>query len=597
MADHDDEFADDDLLLLAGGDAVPPDDDVEPERAQSRSPSPPASPIKDTTEKSPSPPPRKGVAKRKPSTTLKGTARKRRRTDSEEDGEASSAPSSANDSLASLAASDSDSDTSPGDMGDGPVSEFPLEGKFRDAKDKAAIMAMTEIKREEVLAERAQAAEEESQKLALRRMLAQREREEANKKKRKAVDADETPRKSTRAKATKTNETLEAYKRQREQRGRERRRGEDRKARDRRSLSKDSDADAEGESEVEWDDGRSKPAAVEQPPADLRDYQRIRIGRFNFPMINFTPGFEEKVIGCFARVNVGLDMEMGENVYRMCQINGVTEGRPYAMEGANGKTFVTDQYLVLSQGKQEKEFPMIACSQSDFTAREFDRYKIEMSNANTKLPTKAALLTSLDHIHELLNHRWTDADIESKLRRSGVAQAKIATFDRDRLTRERKAAVARDDQEAIARIDAELAALEGPKLAFGTSLNNGYSATAASLKPSMHEPGATARAQQQQPPRLSASEAVRKAQLAEKRAKDRAAAEALRKRKLREEEAAAEAARKAEMSSNGGSRAGTPAERKERPKERERTGLPTFKKKTMDDEIIGSMDLGIDIDI
>ena len=234
----------------------------------------------------------------------------------------SSAPSSPNHSLASAAEPESESDTSPGDMVDLPAVEFPLEGKFRDAKDKAAIMAMTEIKREEVLAERAQAAEEQSQKLALRRMLAQRGREEENKKKRKATDADDAPRKSTRTKAAKTNETLEAYKRQREQRGRERRRGEDRKARDRRSQSKDSDADAEGESEVEWDDGHSKPAAIEQPPADLRDYQRIRIGRFNFPVINFTPGFEEKVIGCFARVNVGIDRATGENSYRMCRING-----------------------------------------------------------------------------------------------------------------------------------------------------------------------------------------------------------------------------------------------------------------------------------
>ena len=47
--------------------------------------------------------------------------------------------------------------------------------------------------------------------------------------------------------------------------------------------------------------------------------------------------------------------------------SAVTEGRPYAMEGTNGKTFTTDQYLVLTQGKQEKEFPMIACSQAEFT--------------------------------------------------------------------------------------------------------------------------------------------------------------------------------------------------------------------------------------
>ena len=218
--------------------------------------------------------------------------------------------------------SESESDTSPGDAGGVPTSEYPLEGKFRDPKDKAAIMAMTEIERENILAERAQAAEEASQTLALRRMLAQREREEAGKKKRKAGDVDETPRKSTRTKATKTNETLEAYKRQREQRGRERRRGEDRKARDRRSPSKDSDADAEGDSEVEWDDAPAKSAPVDQPPADLHDYQRVKIGRLNFPVINFTPGFEEKVVGCFARVNIGINRETGQNTYRMCQING-----------------------------------------------------------------------------------------------------------------------------------------------------------------------------------------------------------------------------------------------------------------------------------
>ena len=92
MADHD-EIADDDLLLLAGGDGEAIDnDEVQLERDQSRSPSPVASPVaspvKATTEKSPSPPPRKAVAKRKSTANMKGTARKRRRTDSEEDGEA-----------------------------------------------------------------------------------------------------------------------------------------------------------------------------------------------------------------------------------------------------------------------------------------------------------------------------------------------------------------------------------------------------------------------------------------------------------------------------------------------------------------------------
>ncbi|KAL9085806.1 MAG: hypothetical protein Q9165_007438 [Trypethelium subeluteriae] len=595
-------LAEDDLLLLAGGDAAPsPNDDSPPARSPSRSPSPINSPIKASIEKVPSPVPNKPVGKRKSNGTMKGGARKRRRTGSEEDAEASSAPSSRN-SLRSATMSESESETSPGDMGDVPASEYPLEGKFRDAKDKAEIMAMTEVRREQVLAERAQAAEEESQKLALRRMLAQREREEASKKRRKTDDVEESPRKSTRTKPTKTNETLEAYKRQREQRGRERRRGEDRKARDKRSLTKDSDADAEGESEVEWDDGRSKPAAVEQPPADLKDYQHVKIGRENFPDINYTPGFEDKVVGCFTRIIVGVDKNTGQNDYRMCRINSITQGKPYAMEARNGRSLLTEQYLVLSQGSTTKLFPMIACSQSDFTPRDLERYKIEMSNSNMKLPTKAALVACNHNIRALLNHRWTDQDIENKLKLSGIAQSKTAAFDRDRLTRERKGAVARDDEADIARIDTELAALEGPKLAFGTSFhghsgNSNSNASPAKPKENGSDSGpaiasATARSGRfaSSSTRVSATEAVRKAQLAEKRAKEKAIAESARLRKLKEEE---EARKKAEAAS----REATPAgERKERAKERERT-LPTFKRKAMDDEIIGSMDLGIDIDI
>ena len=214
-----------------------------------------------------------------------------------------------------------------------------------------------------------------------------------------------------------------------------------------------------------------------------------------------------------------------------------------------------------------------------------------------KLPTKAVLVSRLGNLNQLINHRWSDADIESKLRRAGIYQAKNATFERDRLDRERKAALSREDEAAVARIDGELAALKGPKLAFGTSLNGSGSSPAKKSGDTTTAPAAKAA----QPSRLAAIEAVRKAQLAEKRAKEKATAEAARKRKLREQDEARKAALNPlfDEKSNSASRAGTPGdgEKKERLKERERTSLPTFKKKKMDDEIIGSMDLGIDIDI
>lgn len=45
----------------------------------------------------------------------------------------------------------------------------------------------------------------------------------------------------------------------------------------------------------------------------------------------------------------------------------ITEGKPYALEGTNGRKFVTTQYALLAQGKSEREFPLIACSEGKFT--------------------------------------------------------------------------------------------------------------------------------------------------------------------------------------------------------------------------------------
>jgi RNA polymerase-associated protein RTF1 len=84
--------------------------------------------------------------------------------------------------------SDSDSDGAPDLDEDG--ERYTLEGKFIDAEDKAKIMAMPEIKREEILAERAAQAEKSQQNRALRMLLKSRDKDLQRDKKRKAVSAE-----------------------------------------------------------------------------------------------------------------------------------------------------------------------------------------------------------------------------------------------------------------------------------------------------------------------------------------------------------------------------------------------------------------------
>lgn len=236
----------------------------------------------------------------------------------------------------SASMSESESDSSPPPDGDdGPI--FPYEKMFYSAKDKEEIMALPEVKREEVLSERAQQVDRRDQDIALRRLLASREREETkalDKKKRKVEDAEieEGQRKSSRQKTTlggrkvgESSDAIEAYKRQREQKGKRdeiRRREPVPKKRDRRSSSRDAVSDEVG-SEVEWDDRRRRSSPDkprDDPPATLRDINRAKVGRSNFAQVCFYPGFDAAITNCYARVCIGLHPESGQNEYRVCLI-------------------------------------------------------------------------------------------------------------------------------------------------------------------------------------------------------------------------------------------------------------------------------------
>lgn len=247
-------------------------------------------------------------------------------------------------SLQSAPMSESNSDSSAKEVADTEKPMFPIENKFYSEKDKAHIISLSEIERESILAERAQLLERKLQDQHLRRLLQARENTESrnnDKKKRKAATADleDSQRKSSRQKTTlggrkvgETSSAMKEYKRQLEQKGirdeERRRQGEERRDRKGRASIDDgnSDADADGESEVEWDDGKPKASehgVRKDEPAELIDLERVRIGRDNFGKVCFYPGFDEAIKNCFARVSIGVDKVTGENIYRVAQIKGM----------------------------------------------------------------------------------------------------------------------------------------------------------------------------------------------------------------------------------------------------------------------------------
>ena len=185
----------------------------------------------------------------------------------------------------------------------------------------------------------------------------------------------------------------------------------------------------------------------------------------------------------------------------------------------------------------------------------------------------------------------------------------------------------------MAKFDAELATLDGPKLAFGTSLRKTPTKPAAAT-PQSHQSQQERLAALNKANRKANAEEVRKAQIAEKKA------EAIARKAVERGEAAANPFARVktrakvhydvnddylsvpsktkrevdalfEGGSRDGSRAGTPLagangklekktetpERVVRLKQEERKGLPVLRQRNMDDDMIASMDLGIEIDL
>jgi RNA polymerase-associated protein RTF1 len=272
--------------------------------------------------------------------------------------------------------------------------------------------------------------------------------------------------------------------------------------------------------------------------------------------------------------------------------------------GRNGRPFPVDTYIVAGEGVTKKEWAFLECSMSRFTTEEWARYRSVMENEGRKLPTRRFINVKLDQIDALLNHRFTDAEITEKFKRQNALTDMIFRVEeRNKVKEKRALAIEAGDEDAIATCDDELAALVPTKLAFNTTL----------VKPAnnhVNKEQERLAELNRRNQRLNA-ENVRKAQLAEIKAK--------RARKHLAPgidelfEGGSDISRTGTPvngaqtpQANGAPRGGTPVPSVPRtgtpvhllkPLQKDKKGIPMIRKAVLDEDIIASMDLGIDIEL
>lgn len=227
--------------------------------------------------------------------------------------------------------SDSDSDA-PQNRGHGADDDmpYPVDYLFKSHEEKARIMSMREIEREQILADRREENERTRQNRVLRQLKVNQEKD-SKKRKASAADLEDASRKSARAR-TKGGEgvdKMDSLRRAREERSnrKEQRERENDRRRQRSSSYRRSHSPDGHDSDGDWRrDSRQKsrsPEPRETPPAELRDVERIRLGRTRFAEVCSYPGFEKAITGCYVRINIGPDPSTRQEVYRMAVIKGI----------------------------------------------------------------------------------------------------------------------------------------------------------------------------------------------------------------------------------------------------------------------------------
>lgn len=269
-----------------------------------------------------------------------------------------------------------------------PVNPYPLEGKYKNEKDRAELENMPEMQRESILFERSQ----ELRKYNDKKLLAQRAKQNQAQKQRSSSRSQKVKESSRSVKSSKLSE----LKKQREKKNRRANRedyededDEDDEEEDPYDLGDDEDEDTYepefndyGGSDVKWAES-SKRKTVE-----LSDINRIKTGHSIAEKFCFYPGFSTAIVGTFGRISVA------KNDYRMVKIEKVIHAKPYTLGNIR-----TDQYFVVSQpGKDTKSFNMNYFSDEKISEAEFAKYNQYISDANAA--GKRASLPSLRDLED-----------------------------------------------------------------------------------------------------------------------------------------------------------------------------------------------------
>ena len=286
---------------------------------------------------------------------------------------------------------------------------YPYDGLYQNAADKEYVEGLNQLDREQLLGARAEEIQQKQREMQLKNLISSNTVDKTKKRKAAAeLEEERGPRQKTRR-----EKLLDSYKSVREQAKEGGRTRPTARGRSRSQSEASFDRDASGSP-----DARPAPTAASKEndlPIEMEHIERVRVGRTRLAQNCFNPGFEKAMIGCFARVCIGQNQDR-QNEYRMTVIKDIVTGPPYLVDASPVvPKFYTDQYVMVAHGKAQKQWPFNNCSDSKFTERELNRWKQQMATDTVRMITRGDAEKTCTGIHELLNHHLNSQEINEKV--------------------------------------------------------------------------------------------------------------------------------------------------------------------------------------
>ncbi|KAJ6481888.1 hypothetical protein C8R45DRAFT_1003367 [Mycena sanguinolenta] len=387
----------------------------------------------------------------------------------------SKAGSSGKPSKKRKVAADSDNEPESEEGEDDAGELYPLEGKYIDEEDRAALLAKPEVEREEILTARLDEVERIRDRKHIDKLRAQQLAgvvpvESETKRAPRVTGKDKTK-----------DKTLSALKAKRKAKDEKKQRNRGASPKQRSSSPMDMDMsesesdDEDGQiSKLDQEDERlfgkkpqSKDDKEKEQDGPLTSEYLLKIALTRDALVKHTasPWFEQIVTRAWVRYCIGQDPDKnGEQIYRVCQvIDFAPAPKPYKL--AENK--MVKEVFVLKHGKAERQWPMDRVSNSPWTQDEFKRMMDTCATEKVQLPSRKEVDDRFNEMQDLITKPITDDDITAMLARKRQAASSgtstpLSIAERARLTAQRTLAQRREDFDEVRKIDEQLAALAPP---------------------------------------------------------------------------------------------------------------------------------------